>query len=385
MTRPVILNLLGCYWPGNDSSGPNTSFRSMATELGADFEFLMVARDLPLGADAASVTPPAQDRWHDIGFARARYLPIGRRGAQGLGALLDATPHDVLHLNGYHDREFTIPALVRRRLRRPSQGVLLSPRGEFSDEALGLGALKKQVYRAVANGAGLLNNVVLHATSDAELADLRRAFPRHRIELIPNARAIFPLPAAVARRADERFRIAFVGRISPVKGVDIALRALAQVRAPVRFEIYGPVQDADYWRSCTALIAALPSHVEVVAMGEIANSAVAETMARQDLMLMPSLSENFGHGIFESLAAGTPVVIGDKTPWRDLAARRAGFDLPLADVSALAAAIDRLAAMDAATAQQWRDGARAVAEGFVAASPALAQMRALYHELAGGR
>lgn len=385
MNRPVILNLLGCYWPGNDSSGPNTSFRSMASELAADFEFLMVARDLPLGEAGALATRPAHDRWHDLGFARARYLPIGRLSAHGLSTMLDETPHDVLHLNGYHDREFTIPALLRRRVRRPREGVLLSPRGEFSDEALGLGALKKQVYRGMATALGLLDDVVLHATSDAELADLQRAFPRHRIELIPNARSIFPLPPAVARRADERFRIAFIGRISPVKGVDIALRALARVHAPVRFEIYGPIQDVEYWLSCTALIDQLPAHIEVTAMGEIANSAVPETMARQDLMLLPSLSENFGHGIFESLAAGTPVVIGDKTPWRDLAARQAGFDIPLGDPAALAAAIDRIAAMEPVEAQQWRAGARAVAEAFVAGSPARVQMRALYNELAGPR
>lgn len=383
MSRPVILNLLGCYWPGNDSSGPNTSFRSMAQELGGDFDFRLIARDLPIGPEAETAARPGDGAWHDIGFARARYLPVGRWGAQGLGAALDATPHDVLHLNGYHDREFTIPALLRRRLRRPPQGVLLSPRGEFSQEALGLGAAKKQLFRAVANGLGLLDGVVLHATSDAEYADLRRAFPRHRIEQVANARSIFALPPAMPRRADERFRIAFVGRISPVKGVDIALRALAGVTAPVRFELYGPIHDRDYWQMCEGLIAALPAHVEVAAMGEIANSAVPPMLARQDLMLLPSLSENFGHGIFEALAAGTPVVIGDKTPWRGLAARQAGHDLPLADIAGLSRAVDAMAAMDAARAQQWRAGARAVAEDFVAASPALAQMRALYQDLAG--
>ena len=43
--RPVVLILLGCFWPGNDFSGPNQSFISLARALGDTFEFRVVARD----------------------------------------------------------------------------------------------------------------------------------------------------------------------------------------------------------------------------------------------------------------------------------------------------------------------------------------------------
>ena len=128
--RPVVLILLGCFWPGNDSSGPNQSFISLARALGDTFEFRVVARDGATGA------PPGAradvDRWIDLGFAKARYRRVGRFGAIGLGRLIAQTPHDVLWLNSMFDREFSLPALVLRRLgliaRKPT---LLSPRGEF--------------------------------------------------------------------------------------------------------------------------------------------------------------------------------------------------------------------------------------------------------------
>jgi glycosyltransferase involved in cell wall biosynthesis len=106
-------------------------------------------------------------------------------------------------------------------------------------------------------------------------------------------------------------------------------------------------------------------------------------MARQELMFMPSRSENFGHAIFEALCAGTPVLIGDRTPWQDLEAAKAGFDIPLPNPAALAAAIDRLAAMSPADYAQWRAGARAMAERFVAGSTARADMAQLFLNLTG--
>ena len=106
-------------------------------------------------------------------------------------------------------------------------------------------------------------------------------------------------------------------------------------------------------------------------------------MAGQDVLLLPSRSENFGHAIFEALAAGTPVVIGDKTPWRGLEAAQGRVDIALPDAPAIAAAIDRLAAMPASDYAAWRAGARATAERFVGASTARTDMAGLLHRLAG--
>ena len=39
---------------------------------------------------------------------------------------------------------------------------------------------------------------------------------------------------------------------------------------------------------------------------------------------MPTKGENFGHSIAESLAAGTPVLISDRTPWCDIDRGSAG-------------------------------------------------------------
>ena len=374
--KPRVLILIGAFWPGHDSAGPNLSIKAMCQALGDEFEFLLVARDRPFGAAEAMVD---NVRWHDLGWAKIHYLTVGKRGAEGLAALLRDTPHDLLFVNGFFDREFTIPAMLARRFgKAPRTPVILSPRGEFSSGALGLKGARKSLYLASARALGLTKGVTFHVTSDEEAADVRAAFPRNPIAAITNVRPLFPLPA---HARGNLFRVAFLGRISPVKGLDVALEALALVTSRIDFTIYGPISDPAHWARCEELIAALPANVTAHRDGELSNDGVPQALAEQDLLLLPSRSENFGHAIFEALAAGTPVVIGDRTPWRGLEAAKAGYDIALPDPAAIASAIDRLASLPASDYAAWRAGARGAAERFVESSTARADMARLFHDL----
>ncbi len=46
-------------------------------------------------------------------------------------------------------------------------------------------------------------------------------------------------------------------------------------------------------------------------------------------MFLPTLNENFGHSIVESLLSGCPAIISDQTPWSDLEKNNAGYSIPL--------------------------------------------------------
>lgn len=376
--KPRVIILIGAFWPGHESAGPNLSVKAMCESLSDQVDFFLVARDRPFGAAEPMV---ATGEWRDLGWAKIHYLTVGSKGAEGLAALLRATPHDLLFINGFFDREFTIPAMLARRFGKvPRTPVVISPRGEFSSGALGLKNARKGLYMTLVRLLGLAKQVTFHVTSEEEQADTRKLFPKNRVERITNVRPLFALPPY---QPGNVFRIAFLGRISPVKGLDVALEALALVTARVEFTIYGPISDPVHWARCEQLIAALPENVTAHRGGELTNDAVPAAMAAQDLMFMPSRSENFGHAIFEALCAGTPVLIGDRTPWRELEAAKAGFDVPLPNPAALAAAIDRLAAMSPAGYAEWRAGARAMAERFVAGSTARVDMARLFLALTG--
>jgi glycosyltransferase involved in cell wall biosynthesis len=367
--RPVILVCNTVFWPGNDASGVNQSLPALARALSDRYRFRFLSRDRPFGAASAMVEA---GRWHDLGFGDVYYLAPSKVGLSGLGALIRDTPHQILYLNGFFDRWFTLPLLLMRRTGRvPRTATILSPRGEFSSGALGLKSVQKAGYIAMMRSLGLLKDVVLHGTSEAETQDIKAGFARAGgYETAPNVREpMEPLPRVPGERGTTR--IVFIGRISPVKNLDFALRVLSRVRSPVRFDVYGPREDSLHWAECAALIAALPGHVVVKVHGEIAVSDVPAVLAAADLFFLPSRSENFGHSIFEALSCGVPALVGDQTPWRGLAERDAGWDLPLMDAGAFVAAIEEIAAADP------EQRARKSAAARTTALAALAEARAV--------
>lgn len=373
-----ILSLLGCYWPGNETTGPNQSFRAFAAGLQDDFDIRVVARD-----DAGSVP----SNWQIGDVVSRRQLPIGRFGARGLSRLLRDTPHDLLLLNGFHDREFTIPALLWRKLNLiPRKPTILSPRGEFAEGALSLKARKKRLYQLGAQLTGLTSDIWLHATADHERRDIESTeLPCRGILLAPNVRLLPDLPEAPPPAASGLLRIAFLGRVAPVKNLDFALDVLARVSTPVAFNIYGPVVDTAYWARLQARIARMPAHVGVTAHGALPHNQVAATMTAHDLFFLPTMGENFGHAINEALSAGLPALIADTTPWRGLHDSGAGWDLPLNRPKRFITAIEQMARADAETRGRMRLAARKVAEdSFVASDAIAANRRMLYRVLQTG-
>lgn len=45
---------------------------------------------------------------------------------------------------------------------------------------------------------------------------------------------------------------------------------------------------------------------------------------------MPTQGENYGHVFIEALSSGTPILLSDQTPWRNLKDKGIGWDIPLA-------------------------------------------------------
>ena len=77
------------------------------------------------------------------------------------------------------------------------------------------------------------------------------------------------------------------------------------------------------------MVEELPEHIDVHYEGAITPSQIPAMFKEQDLFLFPTLGENFGHVIVESLLSGCPVLISDRTPWRNLQVDKVGWDLPL--------------------------------------------------------
>lgn len=110
-------------------------------------------------------------------------------------------------------------------------------------------------------------------------------------------------------------------------------------------------------------MAALPAHIEATYCGPRTPSEVPALMREHDLFFFPTLGENYGHVIIESLSAGTPVLISDQTPWTS-DADGACITLPLKNQQQFVTAIDEHAKKNYTTRRQISNAALKLAVTF---------------------
>jgi len=220
----------------------------------------------------------------------------------------------------------------------PSKQLILAPRGEFSPGALALKSVKKKLFIHLAGMFRLYNNLVWQASSQHELYDIENTFGRYLGAFTQPTIIVAPdLPTPLNRLRINRTNIkkagelkaVFLSRISAKKNLDGALSMLHEIKGKVSFNIYGPIEDQRYWEKCKSIINSLPNNISVQYMGAIANEQVEDVMSNHDLFFFPTHGENFGHVIQEALVAGCPILISDQTPWKMLAEKAVGWDLPL--------------------------------------------------------
>lgn len=353
--RPVVLLFYRYFSPRFEATGPTQSLRRLVNALGDRFRFRVVTI-----ADGDE----EEMRWGEAFGAERIAVARGPKGIAQQRRLIAETPFDLALHNSFFDPQMTIAVLAMRKLALiPRKPTIVAPRGEMNAGALALKSPRKRAYLAFARATGLLDDIHLQASDETEAAAVRRAIPEaESILLSPNVRVIEPLPEFELRKAGEPLRIAFLSRVDPMKNLDLALTMLSRTTAPVRFDIIGPTFNPQYWAKCKALIEAMPASVPVRYLGPVAADQVVPTLAGYDLMLLPTAGENYGHAIVDSMLAGTPVLVSDRTPWRGLAERRAGADLPLGEDSAWLGWIERFALMNETELMAWRSGARSFVE-----------------------
>jgi glycosyltransferase involved in cell wall biosynthesis len=360
-----ILVATGYYLPGFKGGGPIRSLSNLVDRLGDEFAFQVVTRDRDSG-DTLPYRGSDERSGCIVGKARVFYLAPPARSFSNLRTMLRMLDPDVLYLNSFFSVPFAVKLLVLHWLGaiRP-RPVIVAPRGEFSPGALAIKPLRKRLYIAVVRLLGICRSVVWQASSLLEREDIRHVLGKDvRVVVAPD----LPAPAShdggwqpCAEQRPGRLRILFLSRISPIKNLHGALALIDGVAGEIQLNIYGPVKDAGYWKECRRLIAGLPANIRVEYRGAIPHDQVGRVFGEHDLLFLPSLGENFGHVIIESLQAGCPVLISDRTPWRGLEQEGAGWDLSLDQPRFFQAALERCLAMGPDEYRAFRRSARAFA------------------------
>ena len=406
-TNCKVFILVGSYLPGFKGGGPIRSTSNLVSALGTEFAFKVVTLDRDHCATSPYPGIPA-NQWVKTGNADVMYLSPGWGGVLKMIRLLRSVNQGaVLYLNSFYSRRFSMLPVLLKRVGLVRAGCLVvAPRGEFSPGALELKKSRKRIYISLAQFLGLYREVIWHASSPIEAEYICKWFKKAKavrlagvISEVHQSDDQTPLlvpdtahdAGHLSGTTDEspkqskrsgHLRVVFISRISPKKNLVGALSMLRAVAGEVAFHIYGPLEDLPYWEVCKAEIRLLPSNVQVQYCGEVEHNMVPGIIAGYDLVLLPTLGENFGHVICEALVVGCPVLISDRTPWRGLSDAGAGWDIPLDDWQEFRRTLQSCIDADHESYQQLRMGARKYARNYVANPEIISANRRLFQEAA---
>lgn len=312
-----VLVVADHYPPAVLAGGPIRTLSALVDAAPREFEIAILTSDRDLGSsDRLKVR---RNCWTEFEGSTCYYASMDRplRAVSAWRAAREWSP-DIVYLNSFFSPSFSIvPQLLVRVNWWSDASLLIAPRGELNPGALSQKSAKKAMYLGLYGRMALAKHAVWHASSEDEARAVAKALQPAQTSIVirEDDTALPSEPLSPSFGLQAPLRTIFLGRISPIKGVDIIIEALSQVDQSVNLDIFGPLEDADYVAKCMSLCRNLPENVTVVFRGPIPHKDVCDTLLRYEVSLLPTNGENFGHSIAESLSASCPVMCTPFTPW----------------------------------------------------------------------
>jgi len=233
--------------------------------------------------------------------------------ADGVAADLEVAPVDLLHANYWLSA--VAGHTLKHRLDLPLVATfhtLARVKAEAGDT--------EPVVREVAEADVIGCCDAICVSNPVEADELVRLYgaPRERLELVPSGvdPAFFsPGDRAGARAAlglDDRPTLLFVGRIQPLKGLTVAVEALARLAdRRTRLVVVGGPSGLDgpvEMERVVALVDRLGLAERVLFVPPQPHHLLSSWYRAADVVVVPSRSESFGLVALEAAACGVPVV-----------------------------------------------------------------------------
>ena len=105
--------------------------------------------------------------------------------------------------------------------------------------------------------------------------------------------------------------ILFVGRIDPIKGIDVLVKAFTMLNSSDDIRLYivgGNYEENDYYKDIEILVRETDLMEKVVFTGSVPQSSLRDYYNAADVFVLPSHYESLGFVAIEAMACGTPVV-----------------------------------------------------------------------------
>jgi glycosyltransferase involved in cell wall biosynthesis len=372
-----ILIFSDWFLPGFKAGGPIRSLVNLVEALQDDF--FIVTRNTDHNSAVPYENIPTNKWLRHAGNVQIIYFPENEITFRKVNFLLSEREYDCIYLNSLYSPRFSLFPLICWRLTGSRQRLVLAPRGMLKEGALSQKRAKKRWFIRLSRLSGIFDGIIWHATNKVEEEEIKAFFGSGaRIRIAPNLSARETRQQVHPVKHPGVMKLVCIARISPEKGILEAIRFLkhASLAGDVKVTFYGVQQSADYLGQCRALAASIPD-ADITFPGEINPTEIPDVLAANHFFYLATLGENYGHAIAEALLTGTPVLISDRTPWRNLEARQAGWDISL-DEESFRKALRRCMAMDNQEYQTFCDGAFRLGTNLTEDSSLIEESRRLF-------
>jgi glycosyltransferase involved in cell wall biosynthesis len=271
-----------------------------------------------------------------------------------------AAAFDVAHLHACHNLPGVVAAAALRRAGVP---YVVSPNGTAPPLERRIRA--KRLFALTAGRSLLPGAARIVAVSQAEVIQLRAmGIAETTISVIANpvdeTEFDRPVDGSGYRQRlglGDTPVILFLGKLTPRKGVEHLVRAVASV-GDERAKLIIAGNDMGAGASVSSLIRQLALDTRVITAGLLTGSDRLDALAAADVVVYPSRDEIFGLVPLEALLAGTPVIVcNDSGCGEVISSTGGGLTVPPGDPAALRDAIETLLA----NRDEWRCRAEAAA------------------------
>ncbi len=331
--KKKILIFIDWFLPGIKAGGPIKSISALVNLLNSEFDFYIVTSNTDFGEKNPYVNLESNTWLNYKSGVKIIYYAKGKITHKEIKKQIKFIQPEVVYLNSFFSYTYSIlPLLVLNKISFNGK-IIIAPRGMLAEGALKIKSFKKRIFLAISKIVKLHKHVIWHSTKSDETTDIKRYFKNARITEIQNIPNIqLKKEITELSKKPNELRLIYLGRIAKNKNLKKVLEILSLIKdAEIELSIYGYIEDEMYWNECQQLIAMFTKNIKAEYKGILNEEKVQQQLTQHHYLIMLSYSENFGHAIVEALSCGTPVIIGENTPWQALEMHHAGSNVNIND------------------------------------------------------
>lgn len=236
---------------------------------------------------------------------------------------------DLVHIHELWHYLHYVGHKTARKLKKP-YGISVD--GQLAPWDLSRKALRKSIYSILVQKRILKDAAFLHAVTEEEVKDIRKYGVSNNIFIIPNginledSLTLSRVHPGLPKLQNKKI-VLFLGRIHPIKGLDLLAKAWGQIakgRNDLVLVIVGPDTDG-YKSKIEGILKSKGVTDKVIFLGMVEEDEKKIILERADIVVIPSYSEVRSLVALEAMISQKPIIITNQCHFSEISEVAAGI------------------------------------------------------------